>query len=504
MLHKSKSTRNALLKYGLSAPLFAAMLVLSSASVKTQAAAERLIEASSSAFEMIQPDTSALDSKYQLFLAQNPSVKSLEWKSGSQVVVILKSGLKETYDLNKSAELKKAEEVYGSFPFPPPPPPPMERGKKILQVSKGDDGQAYSQVDQMPEPAGGFKTFYQEFVKKFQYPDAESRKVSGKVILQFVVETDGQLTDIKVLRGLGDGIDNEAVRVLKASENWKPGIKDGKPVRVSFVIPISLSPKTQKTGSTIDRVEDGMWVSDLPRNALLILDGKEVSRDELDRIDAKLIKLINVLKDETALNKYGQKGKNGVIEAYVNTAPPITSDTEVKSIGSTGLTVKGNKLDVTGFKGLAILDGVEVSTTELKKLDAKTIQTMNVLKDESAVKKYGSRGKQGVVEVYTYNSTPAGSNNGAAGNAKTMTFSATDSITVKQGDMTLQGKGSKVALGNFDGLIFLNGVETNNFLVKKIDSKTIESINVLKGESAVKKYGSRGKEGAIEITTQKE
>ena len=506
MLHKSKSTRNALLKYGLSAPLFAVMMILSSASFKTQAAAERLIDVSSDALEIIQQDTSALDSKYQLFLEQNPSVASLEWKSGSQVVVILKSGQKETYDLSNSTELKKAEEVYGSFPFPPPPPPPMAPGNNTLQVTKGDDGQAYSQVDQMPEPIGGFKTFYDYIINNFKYPAAAKEKsVAGKVILQMVVEADGKLTDIKVLRGLGSGLDEEAVRVLNQSPVWKPGIQDGKPVRVQFTLPISVSAPGQKTGSTIDRIEDGMLVSDIPQNALFILDGKEVERDVIDNMDSKSFKLVNILRSQWALDKYGQKGKNGVVEIYVNNTPPGSAATAVKTLGSTGITIKSNKLDVAGYKGLTILDGAEITNLTLKKLDPKTIQTMNVLKGESAVTKYGSRGKEGVVEVYTYNSKATGSTSqGGGSTAKTVTYSAPDSITLNKGDITLQGRGSKVDLGDYDGLILLDGLEVNNTSMKKINSESIESVNVLKGESAVKKYGSRAKEGAIEITTKKD
>ena len=101
MLHKSKSTRNALLKYGLSAPLFGAMMILSSASFKTEAVADKISEVSLEALEMIQPDT-LKGSKYEEFLKRNQRVKALEWTSGSKVLVILKSGKKENYEDRKS------------------------------------------------------------------------------------------------------------------------------------------------------------------------------------------------------------------------------------------------------------------------------------------------------------------------------------------------------------------------------------------------------------------
>jgi protein TonB len=65
--------------------------------------------------------------------------------------------------------------------------------------------------------------------------------------LSFIVEKDGSLSDIKVLRGIGGGLDEEAVRVLKSSPNWKPGIMNGRPVRVAYTMPIHFQ-LGEKTG----------------------------------------------------------------------------------------------------------------------------------------------------------------------------------------------------------------------------------------------------------------
>ena len=69
---------------------------------------------------------------------------------------------------------------------------------------------------------------------------ARENNISGRVFISFVVEKNGQLTDIKVLRGLGYGTDEEAVRVLKKSPKWKPGIQNGRAVRVQYTIPIAF------------------------------------------------------------------------------------------------------------------------------------------------------------------------------------------------------------------------------------------------------------------------
>lgn len=85
-------------------------------------------------------------------------------------------------------------------------------------------------------------TIYQfgNFLRKhLRYPErARDAGIAGKVFVSFVVEKDGRLTDIKVLRGIGYGCDEEAARVLKKSPSWKPGIQNDRTVRVLYTIPL--------------------------------------------------------------------------------------------------------------------------------------------------------------------------------------------------------------------------------------------------------------------------
>lgn len=75
------------------------------------------------------------------------------------------------------------------------------------------------------------------------YKVSPTFKGTGNVILNFVVEVDGSLTDIKVLKHLGYGTGEEAIRLLRNSPKWKPGTQDGIPVRVNYNLPIKLSVK---------------------------------------------------------------------------------------------------------------------------------------------------------------------------------------------------------------------------------------------------------------------
>lgn len=94
-------------------------------------------------------------------------------------------------------------------------------------------------VEQQPEPNGGLKAFYDYVGANLKYPARAARMgIEGRVFVEFVVEKDGTLTDIKVVKGIGAGCDEEAIRVLANAPNWKPGKQRGNPVRVRMVMPI--------------------------------------------------------------------------------------------------------------------------------------------------------------------------------------------------------------------------------------------------------------------------
>lgn len=107
-----------------------------------------------------------------------------------------------------------------------------------------EDEQVYTTVsiEQMPDFPGGMAKFYSHVSKNYNYPAAAREKgVSGRVIVSFIIEKDGSLTDIKVLRDLGMGTGEEAVRLLKKSPKWKAGMQNGRSVRVQYTLPIMLN-----------------------------------------------------------------------------------------------------------------------------------------------------------------------------------------------------------------------------------------------------------------------
>lgn len=110
----------------------------------------------------------------------------------------------------------------------------------ITPVINDDDNLIYSAagIEVKPNFPEGFEKFYQFFNNNFQTPDEEGLK--GKVYATFIVEKDGSLSDIKILRDIGYGTGKETIRVLNLSPKWNPGIQNGKPVRVMYSMPFTI------------------------------------------------------------------------------------------------------------------------------------------------------------------------------------------------------------------------------------------------------------------------
>jgi protein TonB len=111
------------------------------------------------------------------------------------------------------------------------------------ESSQAEDNNVYSSagIDVMPEFPGGIPEFGKYISTNFVYPKVKG--LQGKVLVEFVVEKDGSLVDIKVLRDVGYGTGAEAIRLLKVSPLWKPGMQNGRIVRVRFLLPINISVK---------------------------------------------------------------------------------------------------------------------------------------------------------------------------------------------------------------------------------------------------------------------
>lgn len=110
-------------------------------------------------------------------------------------------------------------------------------------VESVDDNNIYNVagIEVKPEFPGGMDKFYKFFGTNFIMPDVEEgEELKGKVFATFIVEKDGSLTDIKVIREIGYGTGKEVIRVLKLSPKWNPGQQNGKKVRVQYAMPFTI------------------------------------------------------------------------------------------------------------------------------------------------------------------------------------------------------------------------------------------------------------------------
>ena len=113
--------------------------------------------------------------------------------------------------------------------------------KTVVSQSKQN---VYDMVEQMPEFPGGMPAMIDFLQANLKYPeDAIKQNVGGRVLVMFVVEPDGSLSNVGVARKVFPSLDAEAIRVVKTMPKWKPGKEKGKPVRVNFTLPVVFSHK---------------------------------------------------------------------------------------------------------------------------------------------------------------------------------------------------------------------------------------------------------------------
>ncbi|MDB5014178.1 MAG: TonB family C-terminal protein [Daejeonella sp.] len=122
-----------------------------------------------------------------------------------------------------------------------PPPTTATSPTAAPATAETTDNKVYDlgTVETSPEFSGGQKALGNFIASNLRYPESGEDAV-GKVYISFVVEKNGSLSDLKVVKGLGHGFDEEAIKVLKASPAWKPGSVAGHPVRTTFTLPITF------------------------------------------------------------------------------------------------------------------------------------------------------------------------------------------------------------------------------------------------------------------------
>lgn len=189
---------------------------------------------------------------------------AFEWKSYTDGALVDLVAVNDNFE--EMTEIPPTEQ--------PPPPPPKIQQPEIIEVPDEEEieedikvdldiditdettiddaifeepieeehtDEVFRFVEHQPEFPGGMAAFYGYVKDKLKYPSMARRMgVEGKVFLNFIIDQDGKVTNVTLVRGIGAGCDEEAIRVLQKAPKWAPGKQRGIPVKVSMTLPITF------------------------------------------------------------------------------------------------------------------------------------------------------------------------------------------------------------------------------------------------------------------------
>ena len=145
-----------------------------------------------------------------------------------EIIEVTEEKVETKIDLSSLEDDQSKAQIQTYTPPPPPKPVEEEATEEIFVV-----------VEQQPEFPGGMSALMKFLGDNIKYPViAQENGIQGSVITNFVVERDGSITDVQVVRGQDPSLDKEAVRVIQTMPRWKPGQQRGKAVRVRFTLPV--------------------------------------------------------------------------------------------------------------------------------------------------------------------------------------------------------------------------------------------------------------------------
>lgn len=269
--------------------------------------------------------------------------RTSKWMLGTYVVAATLIGTSALFVAGCESQVSKENEVVKT------------------ESKAGDNERIFTVVEEQPEYPGGNAEMFKFLARNIRYPTRASKAdVQGKVFVNFIVTSDGNIKDVKILKGIGFGCDEEAIRVISKFPKWTPGKQDGKAVSVKFTVPI---------------------------NFMLAEEGEDTTTDKLPTV-------VHFKQVSHATSEEKVVPLTTTFEARNDLLAPENSDTKV--------TIRGKSGPFTAeTQPLYILDGEELDPLIFKTLDRNTISSINVLKGESATKIYGSKGANGVISIIT-------------------------------------------------------------------------------------------------------
>ena len=276
MMNKKRTRTVGRIKYALFAPLAAALLIASNISCtptenkkdSAEATESRAVEGE--VFQVVEemPEFPGGMAECMKWLGQNIKYPAEAIEKGIQGRVIVqmiveRDGTITNANVVRGVDPLLDKEALRVVNLSPKWKPGMQRGQAVRvkytlpvmfrlgeasdnkeadtqQEAKIDENGIHQVCEEMPEFPGGMQECMKWLGKNIKYPTtAQEKGIQGRVIVQFVVERDGSITEPKVVRGVDPDLDKEALRVISIMPNWKPGMQKGKAVRVKYTLPVA-------------------------------------------------------------------------------------------------------------------------------------------------------------------------------------------------------------------------------------------------------------------------
>ena len=261
------------------------------------------------------------------------------------------------------------------------------------------DEPVFEVVEQMPEFPGGYPSLMKYIKQNLRYPEeAKKAGTQGRVVVQFLINKNGAISDASVLRSVDRLLDAEAVRLVRSMPKWKPGMQKGKAVTVKYTVPLSFKLMEDVKAEASDKKNDEIIVNTDHEDVLTVVDGQEVTPELLGALNPDRIQSVSVLKRPSLVAQYTtDKSKKAVMLVTLKKEEP-------KALAGTVSTIR---VSDNASKAQVVIDDKLVDEATFKSLSPDQFESVTVLKPEEAVAIYGEAGKNGVIVVRTKSAASA-------------------------------------------------------------------------------------------------
>ena len=272
----------------------------------------------------------------------------------------------------------------------------VETASVAVKDTLTPDESVFEVVEQMPEfPDGGMAGLMEYFKKNLRYPEeAKKAGMQGRVVVQFLINKNGAISDASVLRSVDRLLDAEAVRLVRSMPKWKPGMQKGKAVTVKYTVPV-LFKLEDVVSEASDKKNDVIIVKGTHTDyadMLIVIDGQEVTPEILGALNPDRIHSFSILKEPADVAQYTtDESKKAVMLVTLKKEEP-------KPLAGTVSTIR---VSDSARKAQMVVDDKLVDEAAFKSLSSDQFESITVLKPEEAVAIYGEAGKNGVIVVRT-------------------------------------------------------------------------------------------------------